>query len=440
MNQIPSFSLSELFSVLFYLMVLLFFVNRTLKNYALNTNNTLFWGAWVFKVSFAVLFSVVYLYILGGGDINAYWDSANALNGLFSNDPLSYLQELWETNRSLGISYRFNYETQYPPGWIWREKEAWNAAKLISVFSILTLHSFWATTLLISSFVFMLSWRLAYYLIRVEQFNPRMVLIALLFFPSVAFWCSGISKDSLVYILVLFLIYLMFRVLKWNNRVSLRELFLIGLSIYLLFQLRHFLAFAILAPFLIALATRFSNRLNPRPLLLLFFRITLYLSSIVLLYYLSNSEQTQQLIFEANVTQSDFSQNPIYTGAKYTIENTDGSVLGLLSIFPQATFIGLYRPFITDNIGLSFLLNGLESTLLLVLTAFTLFNVRILQTFRNLFKNEFALFSLTFVLIVGFMAGYTSVLFGVLVRIRSIALPFLLLVLTFRKPKETLQP
>jgi hypothetical protein len=160
----------------------------------------------------------------------------------------------------------------------------------------------------------------------------------------------------------------------------------------------------------------------------------------VLLYYLSNSEQTKQLIFEANVTQSDFSQNPIYTGAKYTIENTDGSVLGLLSIFPQATFIGLYRPFITDNIGLSFLLNGLESTLLLVLTAFTLFNVRILQTFRNLFKNEFALFSLTFVLIVGFMAGYTSVLFGVLVRIRSIALPFLLLVLTFRKPKETLQP
>ncbi|MFM7566608.1 MAG: hypothetical protein ACKO4K_07665 [Flavobacteriales bacterium] len=439
MNPIPLFSLSEFFIVLFYLLLLLFFVNRTLKKYPLNQGNTVFWGAWVFKVSFAGFFSVVYLYVLGGGDINAYWESAQSLNALFSSDPIAYLQEIWETKRALGISYHFNYETHYPPGWIWREKEAWNAAKLISVFSILTLHSFWATTLLISSLVFMLSWRLVYFLVQVEKFNARMVFIAFLFFPSVAFWCSGISKDSLVYMLVLTLIYLMFRVLKWNVKRSVIEVVLILFCVYLLFQLRHFLAFAILAPFIIALATRFSNRLNPRPLLLFFFRITLYVSSAFLLYYVSNSEQTQQLIFEANVTQSDFSQNPIYTGAKYTIENTDGSVLGLLTIFPQATFIGLYRPFITDNIGFSFLLNGLESTLLLVLSAIFLFNTQLLKTVRNLFRNEFALFSLTFILIVGFMAGYTSVLFGVLVRIRSIALPFLLLVITFRAPKENLE-
>jgi hypothetical protein len=55
---------------------------------------------------------------------------------------------------------------------------------------------------------------------------------------------------------------------------------------------------------------------------------------------------------------------------------------------------------------------------------------------RVLFKNEFALYALTFVLITAFMAGYTSILFGVLVRIRAIALPFFFLILTMRKPKE----
>lgn len=53
-----------------------------------------------------------------------------------------------------------------------------------------------------------------------------------------------------------------------------------------------------------------------------------------------------------------------------------------------------------------------------------------------MFKNEFALYAIIFVIITAFMAGYTSILFGVLVRIRSIALPFFFLILTVRKPKE----
>ena len=41
------------------------------------------------------------------------------------------------------------------------------------------------------------------------------------------------------------------------------------------------------------------------------------------------------------------------------------------------------------------------------------------------------LYALIFMLIVGFMAGYSSILYGVLVRIRAIALPFLVLLLTY---------
>jgi hypothetical protein len=52
-------------------------------------------------------------------------------------------------------------------------------------------------------------------------------------------------------------------------------------------------------------------------------------------------------------------------------------------------------------------------------------------------KNEFLLFSLVFILIIGFMAGFTSILFGVLVRIRAIILPFVYLILTVRGKKET---
>jgi hypothetical protein len=54
-----------------------------------------------------------------------------------------------------------------------------------------------------------------------------------------------------------------------------------------------------------------------------------------------------------------------------------------------------------------------------------------------MFKSEFAIYMLTFVLLTAFMAGYTSILFGVLVRIRALVLPFFFLLLTLRKPQIT---
>jgi hypothetical protein len=52
---------------------------------------------------------------------------------------------------------------------------------------------------------------------------------------------------------------------------------------------------------------------------------------------------------------------------------------------------------------------------------------------HRILRDEFLLYALFFILLVSFMAGYSSILFGVLVRIRSIALPFLILLLLHQK-------
>ena len=54
----------------------------------------------------------------------------------------------------------------------------------------------------------------------------------------------------------------------------------------------------------------------------------------------------------------------------------------------------------------------------------------ILKRFSKITKNELLLFAILFAVILSFIAAFTSVIFGVLVRIRSILLPFLLLILT----------
>jgi hypothetical protein len=394
-----------------------------------------FYFGWGFKIFFALIFALVYLFALGGGDINAYWESATVLNKLFVNNPTAYIQELWSTERSLGITYHFNSETGYPPGWIWRESEAWNAAKILSIFSALTFNSFWATTLLIASFVFFTSWLMVYRITTNEAFNSKAVMFAFLFFPSVTFWCSGISKDSQVYTLSLLLIYQLFLWLKWDQKRSIWRVLLMAFIFYLILNLRQFIALAIIGPFLLSIVVRYGSRLSQRPVILLLFRLFVYALLVSGFIFIANAEQTQALIQEAQITQSDFSQNPIYSGAKYELSTMDGTPTGILLAMPESVFIALYRPFITENLGLNFVVNELESLLLIFFSLWFLINKNVFSNLRYLFKSEFAIYAFTFVLLIAFMAGYTSILFGVLVRIRAIALPFFFLLLTFRKPK-----
>ena len=435
MNQVQIFSVAEGLSVILWIFIL-YWIGRSIRSRYNNMNiSRFFYFGWGFKIFFALIFALVYLFALGGGDINAYWESATVLNKLFVNNPTAYIQELWSTERSLGITYHFNSETGYPPGWIWRESEAWNAAKILSIFSALTFNSFWATTLLIASFVFFTSWLMVYRITTNEAFNSKAVLFAFLFFPSVTFWCSGISKDSQVYTLSLLLIYQLFLWLKWDPKRSIWRVLLMAFIFYLILNLRQFIALAIIGPFLLSIVVRYGSRLSQRPVILLLFRLFVYALLVSGFIFIANAEQTQALFQEAQITQSDFSQNPIYSGAKYELSTMDGTPTGILLAMPESVFIALYRPFITENLGLNFVVNELESLLLIFFSLLFLVNKNVFSNIRYLFKSEFAIYAFTFVLLISFMAGYTSILFGVLVRIRAIALPFFFLLLTFRKPK-----
>ena len=437
MNQVQIFSIAEGLSMVLWLFILFWAGRYVRMRYNNEQIGKFFYLGWGFKIFFALVFALVYLFALGGGDINAYWESATVLNKLFLNNPVGYVEELWSTERYLGISYHFNAETGYPPGWIWRETEAWNAAKILSILSVLTFNSFWATTILIASFVFFSSWLMVYRITSNEAFNSKAVLFAFLFFPSVTFWCSGISKDSQVYTLALLLIYQLFLWLKWDGKRSIWRALLMVFIFYLLLNLRQFIALAIIGPFLLSIVVRYGSRLSQRPVILLLFRLFVYALLVSGFMLIANAEQTQALIREAQITHSDFSQNPIYTGAKYELSTMDGTPTGILMAMPESVFIALYRPFITENLGLNFVVNELESLLLIFLSLWFLVNKNVFSNIRYLFKSEFAIYAFTFVLLIAFMAGYTSILFGVLVRIRAIALPFFFLLLTFRQPKNT---
>ena len=431
MNTSISLSILDLLILSLYLLGIIAINVRLKRSINSKELNRFYYLGWLYKVVFSLLFALVYLYVLGGGDINAYWDGASCLAELFYNDPNSYLAEIIQTKRDMGIAYHFNSTTGFPPGWIWREEEAWVATKIISVFAIITFNSFWTATLILASIAFWVSWILAVKLNNEEKMSRNSLLFAFFFLPSVSFWCSGISKDSLAYILSLFLVFQFFNLLKWKRNKIIFRLLLLSISLFMVYYLRHYLAYALLVPFLLAIFARFGNRFTERPILLWGYRIILYFTVAVSFVAVISSNQTKQLIVEANITKSDFSKNPIYSGAKYEIPTSSGNPVELIALFPLALFTALFRPSVIDPVGGSFIINQLESAILILLVLRFIFNRKFLNNINRIFRHEFMLYALIFMLIVGFMAGYSSILYGVLVRIRAIALPFLVLLLTY---------
>ena len=62
-----------------------------------------------------------------------------------------------------------------------------------------------------------------------------------------------------------------------------------------------------------------------------------------------------------------------------------------------------------------------------------------ISTLKEIRNNELLMASLVFALILGFFAGYTSGLFGVLVRFKAPLLPFLYLVLMYKKQEKLVE-
>ena len=384
----------------------------------------------LFKFSFAIFFSIIYIVYYGGGDTTAYWDGAVTLNKLFFSAPVDYFNHLISEPTNALRAMHFSADTGYPPGWIYREPEAWFICKLTSIVSIFTFRSYFAGTLIFAFFTARASWRVFEMIQKLETHQVRVAAYCILFVPSVSFWCTGISKDTVIYFSVLNILFYTFDFLVLGNKITIRKLLYIGFSMLLIYHIRSFILAAIAAPLMMAFGARLTNKYERNFLAKLFLRSLVLFSGIAVFLYFFQSTFAESMFSEAQVVQQDFLENEIYTGKRYELSSVDLSPTGLLLAVPESVFFGIYRPFIYESLSPNFILNGFESLVLIFITFRFVFIGNVFKKIKKIRKKEILVFALIFSIFIAFMAGFTSVLFGVLVRIRAPLLPFIFLVLT----------
>ncbi len=389
-----------------------------------------------FKLFFALVYGAIYMFYYEGGDTMAYWKGAEKLNNLFWHSPIDYWEEMISSPIAEDIILRFNPNTGYPPIWIYRDPGSFFVSKIMSIFMIFCGQSYVVLTLIFGYLSAIASWKIfelvRFYKITTDWFAA----ISILFIPSVAFWCAGISKDTVVLLSVFYILHYLFGIA--NKTIERRWLgfLLIYLFGFILFNTRTFMLFTVVAPMGVALSTRVTQRYKDSPFLSNIIRLFIVsLGLLGFLFFLRSqgdafATTTNQYLTEAQVQQSDFANNESYGDKRYDLGITDYSPIGMISVAPQAIFTAVYRPGLWEARSPLLFISGLETAVFMYLTLIFLFKGKVNQKIRFIRYNEFLVFSFLFAIILAYFAGFTSGLFGVLVRFKAPLLPFLLIVFT----------
>ena len=387
--------------------------------------------AFSFKVLFGLANAFFYIIVYeGGGDSIYYFEAALKLNNLFWVNTYGFFQELFQSPEVRNLYLNFNIETGYPPRWIYDEEEGFFISKIASVFAFFTFKSYILMSLIFAYITTLASWRLFEMVRSYRLHSDWHSALAIFFIPSLSFWCAGVSKDTVILVAVCFLLVNLNKIISLNKDSSFRNWLVIFICIFVLLQVRSFMIITVFVPLALAYSARLSKKLQNQPFQKNAIKFLFAVGGIAVIFLFFQSEQAEEFAAEASVISQDMATNPNYGTNRYDLGITDYSPAGLLKALPVSIIAGFFRPYIWEALSTSLIINGIESVILFYFTFRFLVNKNIFSRLKRILSSEFLVFSLYFSIILAYFAGFTSILFGVLVRFKAPVLPFLILVLT----------
>lgn len=439
MNISEYFELIPIVSAVFWLLIIVGIASAQSSHSENLPHKKYFLPHFFFKLIMAIAFAMIYLIYYQGGDTVAYWAGAMNLNNMLFDSPGNYIVELFTESKLSNMGLRFNPTTGYPPGWIYREHESFAVSKILSLFSIITFKSYLATTVILAYISTIVTWRFFETILRMNLHQEKILAYGLLFFPSVAFWCSGISKDTVVFLALLYMVRNTIELYyDFNTKTRPRIIGLI-ICILIIFSIRQYILIATIPAILLSSTVLINKVASDNSMKKMFLKSLFYIGGAGFIFLYSQLESSpinaQAVVDEIVVIQQDFANNSIYGTGRYDLGISEFSNADIAQTIPSAIIAAIYRPFLWEALSPLLIFNGLESFILILLTLrFFLKNFGKKITYiRN---NQFLVFSIVFILIMGFSIGFTSGLYGVLVRLKTVIMPFTILLLTLQFTKE----
>ena len=369
-----------------------------------------YFPAVVLKLMAGASLGLVYLFYYEGGDTFSHFNNASILQEHgFSN---------WSDFNTIFIRSDYTGLTEFAYA-IQPQSAAF--CKLIAITNLITGSNYWLTSMYFSLFAFSGLWFLAVSITRLEK-KAFIVVILLLFYPSLLFWSSGILKETLVVGAMGFLVGITVDRLR-GEKESWWFMLVILILLYFIFLFKYYVA-ALLGACLLAffIFSIIQSKVRKPWAGLLFFTILIFMSLALFSMVHPNLYSSRILLVIIDNYQAYIAISPPENIIVY--HNLEASWSSLLINSPKALFYGLFAP-LTFKYDIFWVGNALENWGLLMITLTVIFS-----QFRNRARlSPIIYFAVFYVLALAALLAFAAPNIGTLVRYKVSFLPILLIIL-----------
>lgn len=384
------------------------------------------------KLFGGLIFALVYtFYYEYGGDTRTYFKDSQILVSSLA-DGVSVFWDVLFRNKD-GVSPN---SLSYILDMAFYDRRENFVVNFVSPFVVLGLGSYFSTTLLVAFFTYWGGWH--FFLLMARKFPQleKQMAFSILFVPSVVFWGSGISKDSLIFCSVGLLLYHVNEIMS-GKFWQIKSLVIVCASAYFMFVVKAYVIISI-APAIILWRTlyirdRIKNIYLRALVLPVLSGIAIYgvvfslnfMAQLNSRYSVNNFVDTAQSMQGWHYVEGHNTAEENGRGSSYTLGDYDeGSVIGMLKVFPAAVNVTFFRPYIWEVKNVAMLAQAFESLLFLLFTIFTVLKVGPIRVYGYIANDSLLLMCVVFAIFFAFAVGFSSYNFGALSRYKIPCIPF----------------
>lgn len=427
--MIPQLGLFDFILCFLYLFIVYFFA-ILYKNNKVKTSSeyNYFIPGLTAKIIGGIMFSLIYVYYYKGGDTLIYFRGASRLHDLLLENPIDYFRILFTSYD--GFSYDLSYlkdEISYA-----RAEEEWIMVKFISIVNIFSFNSYFITTLMLSLFSFFGNWYLYKVFIAHFPTMKKQLAIAVFFIPSVVFWGSGILKDT-VTLSIIGIYFWNFHRIFFEKKPRFINWIIFVACAFLLFKIKTYILICLTPSMFLGWFIHYRRSIRDP-----FLRIVIT-PFLLILFFVGGGYGLTQIANQSNKYKADEIESRIkgfhswhtqQGGSSYSLGDFEYTPIGVIKKIPASLNVTFFRPYLTESSNPVVLMGALESTFVLVLFLLIMVKLRF-KWIRESFKKPLLTTALVFMLVFGFVVGFTSYNFGALARYKIPLMPFFALFLFY---------
>ncbi len=435
---------------IYFILIYQFALKRGRANYSYDLDifkyykNTL-----LLKFTGAFFFSMIYQFYYKGGDTLCFFFWSRAISQTLFKQPTDWINYVFfDEYKSFIEIYSSSWAKEASGGLFdcfWIFKYGGSDPLFMKITSLITLFGFnfyLPTAFLFASLSFYCNWKL--YLVFLDLFpnNKKIFAQVILFVPSVFFWGSGILKDSITFSALSLLTYSIYFGFIKGKKIYKFLIISIALS-YVITLIKGYIILSFIPAGLYWVFSSYKDKIANKTIRTIFTPLFLgigVLFSGLIVNNLSSSAGRFSIDNLEKTTKDYQSWHTVASegGSGYSLGGVteDFSVGALLTKFPMAVNVTLFRPYLWEVNNIVMLFAAFESFIILYFTLSTFLKIGILRTIKIIGSNSVITFCLFFSIVFAFAVGFTSYNFGALVRYKIPCIPFYLAAIAMIRVKS----